>query len=314
MKKRWLALLLAGMMFMVPALGMAEGQAAFDASQVAPLLDAVTSAVMAEEITNLSEDEPMTEALLARLMKALRDKGLDVNGNSLGNLIAMPLPESGLDAEAAVKLLSLHVIHAEVNETGDAVMLVGEIADAEGELVGQRAIAELRREEASPVGWKLYRFSTDDVALEEELLESYFTRTMIEYVNAACGYSIQYPAIFTEELIVDMTSGIQAELVDGMASFSVNRVDNVDGLTLDEVLAQETQNIPGTKVAVDEITGAGRSFLIDEEGIAHEVIFMVTEGYVYQAELNYPADQAEDYAMYVEYMMNSFSVDELGLG
>lgn len=314
MKKRWLALILVGMMFVTPVLGMAEGQAAFDASQVAPLLDAVTSAVMAEEVTNLSEAEPLTEALLARLMKALRDKGLDVNGNSLSNLIAMPFPENGLNAEAAVQLLSLQVIHAQVNETGDTVMLVGEIADADGEPVGPRAVAELRKEAASPVGWKLYRFTMVDVALEEELLEGYFNQTMIEYVNAICGYSIQYPAIFAEDQIVETTGGIQAELSDGTASFSVARVENVGGLPMDAILTQETQNVPGTKVAVDEVTGAGRSILIDEEGIAHEAIFLVTEAYVYQAELNYPVDQAEDFAMYVEYMMNSFTVDELGLG
>lgn len=314
MKKRWLALVLAGMMLVAPVMGMAEEQTAFDASQVAPLLDAVTSAAMAEEVTNLSKDVPLTESLLARLMKALRDKDLDVNGDTLSSLIAMPYPESSLDAEAAVQLLSLQVLNTEMDETGDTVRLVGEIADAEGAPIGQRAVAELHKEAASPVGWQLIRFSMDDMELEEELLEGYFTRTMIEYVNTTCGYSIQYPAIFGEDQIVETAGGIQAELADGTASFSVSRVENVGGLPMDAVLTQETQNVPGTKVAVDEVTGAGRSILIDEDGVAHEAIFLVTEAYVYQAELNYPADQAEEYSQYVEYMMNSFSVDELGLG
>ncbi|MCH5286102.1 MAG: hypothetical protein J1E43_01655 [Christensenellaceae bacterium] len=314
MKKRWLALMLAGMMFALPVLGMAEEPAAFDASRVAPLLDAVTSAALgADEATlSLTEEEALTEGFLLRLTKALGDNGLAAD--ALSDLVAMPLPAQGANGEAAVKALSLQVLNADMSEDGDLVMLVGEVADAEGQLLGQRAVVELHREAASPVGWKVYRFVVGDTELEEALLESYFAKTMIEYINAACGYSIQYPAIFTEDLIVEMPSGIQAELPDGTASFSVTRMENVNGLNIDALLTEESQIAPGTQVVVDEVTGAGRSIAFDEEGFIHEAIFFVTEGYIYQAELNYPSDQAEDFMQYTDFMMNSFSADELGLG
>lgn len=316
MKKRWLALMLAGLMLAAPVLGMAEGQEAFDAEQVAPLLNAVTSAAMSgdDAPVNLAEDEALTEAFLLRLTKALENNGLAADADSLGRLLSMPLPTQNAGTGAAVESLTLQVLNVDVSDDGDAATLIGEVVDELGLPTDVRAVVQLRKEAASPVGWKLCGFTVGDAELEEALLEGYFAQTMIEYINAACGYSIQYPAIFTEDLIVETPYGIQAELADGTASFSVTRTENADGLTLDAVLTQETQNVPGTLVAVDEVTGSGRSIAFDEDGTTHEAIFFVTEAHIYQAELNYPESQAEDFAQYAEFMMNSFSVDELGLG
>lgn len=328
MKRKWLALMMAGLMCVAPVLGMAEEQASFDASQVAPLLDAVASAALGTDAVtlNIAEDEALTEALLPMLMTALRRTGLadgatvsdaEAQTELLANLFAMPLPElkSAVSADAKNEALTLRVLTADVSEDGGEVKLLGDVAFAEGgSATGWRAAVILRADDKSPVGWKLCCFTVTDEALLEELTDLYFARTMMEYVNTACGYSIQYPALFSEDLIVETAAGVQAELADGTTSFSVARVENAEGLTLEALLAREQENDPATLVVVDEITGAGRSYVCDEEGIVHEAIFIVSAEYVYQAELNYPQDQAEDYALYVDYMMNSFSAEGLGVG
>ena len=223
---------------------------------------------------------------------------------------------------SVVSILSLFIFfigwNAQIMQTisealSELARIIGEVM-AQGEPSGRRAVIELRRSEASPMGWELCRFTVDDAALEEALTEGFFAQTMMEYLNAAYGYSIQYPAIFTEDMIVETASGIQAELPDGTASFSVARMPNDGHLTMNDVLAQEQLNNPGAKVSLDGITGAGKSFLTDEEGVTHVAVFLVSDGSIYQAELNYPQAREADFAQVSEYMMNSFSADELGLG
>lgn len=314
MRVKWLALLLAGVLCAAAVPGLAEEAAPFDAAQVAPLLNAVTSAALGadEAVTFLEEEEALTEAFLLRLSKACADNGLDAS--TLGDLVAMPLPGQSAGAEASVAALTLQVLTVNQSGDGDAVMLVGEAVDASGQTLDQRAVIELRKDDASPLGWKLYRFTVGDTLLEEELLEGYFSETMMEYLNADYGYIIQYPAIFTEDTIVQTSSGIQAALGDESASFSVSCLENFDGLTLEALLQNEQALDPTAQVSVDEATGSGKSVVTDEEGVTHVAVFLVSEDYIYQAELNFPKDQAEEYMSYADYMINSFTAEELGHG
>lgn len=313
MREKWLALLLAGVMCVAAMPGVAEEAAAFDAAQVAPLLNAVTAAAMSEneEAILLDEETALPDGFLSRLSKALQENGLDAN--AMGDLIAMPLNQEQ-NGEAIVAALTYEVITTNQSEDGEVVMLVGEALGANGETRDQRAVIELRRENASPVGWKLYRFSVGDAELEEGLLEGYIAEVMLEYVNAGYHYSIQYPAIFTEDMIVMTSTGIQAALKDDSASFNVGCMENSNGLNLEAVLKAEQENDPTAQVSVDEVTGSGKSVVTDEEGTMHVAVFLVSESYIYQAELNFPAAQAEEYAGYADYMINSFSADELGHG
>lgn len=316
MKMKWLALLVAAALSAAIMPGMAEGAAAFDASQVAPLLNAVTSAALSgdEEVVLLEDEEAPPEAFLPRLKKSLEANGLDAG--AAGSLVAMALPsESGEAADVAA--LTLEVLTVNQSGDGEAAMLVGEALDADGQALNRRAVVELRRDDASPVGWKLYRFTVGDTALEEELLEGYFSETMMEYVNAECGYIIQYPAIFTENMIVQTATGIQAALPDDSASFAVSRVENTEGLTLETLLQRELDKDPVRELPqawINEEMGNVQSLEADEEGIVHAAVFLVSESYIYQAELNFPEDQTEEYISYADYMINSFSADELGHG
>ena len=316
MRMKWLALLVAGALCAATVPGMAEGAAAFDPAQVAPLLNAVTSAALGADdaVTLLEEEESPQEMFLPRLVGALEANGLDAN--AAGSLIAIALPEP-IGEGTNVAALTLEVLTVNQSGDGDAVMLVGEALSPDGQPLSQRAVVELRREDASPVGWKLYRFTVGDAALEEELLEGYFAETMMEYLNADCGYIIQYPAIFTEEMVVQTATGIQAALPDDTASFAVSRVENEEKLDAEGLCQREraksTEEVSLT-VSINEETGSVQSFEIDEEGTAHMAVFLVSESYIYQAELNYPQDQAEQFEQYADYMINSFSADELGHG
>ena len=310
MKRKWLALLLAGAMCVAAVPGMAEGAAAFDVARVAPLLSAVTSAALSAEGAGilLEENETPPEGFLPRLSKALQDQGLDAQ--AMGNLIAMTVSDQGAAADVAP--LTLQVLTVNQSGDGDAVMLVGEAFSADGQTLNQRAVVELRREDASPLGWKLYRFVVGDTALEEELLGGYFTETMMEYLNADCGYIIQYPAIFTEAMIVQTATGIQAALPDDSASFAVSRVENEEGLDLEGLLRREQADHP--QAWINEEMGNVQSLDTDEEGVTHAVVYLVSERYIYQAELNFPENRAQEYKQYADYMINSFSADELGHG
>ena len=317
MSRKWLALVLSGLLCAAPALGVAEGTAAFDAEEVAPLLNAVTTAALGsdEAVTTFAEEDTLTAAFARRIMTALAANGLASDAEALDAMLAMPLPDLSMPAltDAHLATHTLRVMSADVSEDGDAVMLMGEVL-SDGETAAGRAVIELRRSETSPVGWEICRFTVDDAALEEALTEGFFAQTMVEYLNAAYGYSIQYPAIFTEDMIVETASGIQAELPDGTASFSVTRMANDGHQTMNDVLAQEQINNPGAQVSLDGVTGAGKSVLTDEEGVTHIAVFLVSEGSIYQAELNYPQAREAEFAQMVDYMMNSFSADELGLG
>ena len=317
MKKKWLALALAGMLSIAPALGLAESVEDFDPSQVQPLLDAVTSAALGAEETveTLGEDTAVTEDFLIRLLKALKDYGIEADADTLNHLIAMPLSTGNASAEAAVELLTLRVLTADVSEAGDAVMLIGEVVDNSGQALPEagQVVIELRADAASPVGWKLYRFTLNDSALLEAVTESYLAGLTVEYINTAFGYSIQYPAIFPQEQITEIPTGIQAALADDSASFSVSRLDNANSLTLDALLEQEQAMNPGTEIFVNEITGSGFSVFHDET-VTHIAIYLVSDAYIYQAELNYLSALEEEFAQYAQYMLNSFSADELGLG
>lgn len=317
MRMKWLALLLAGVMCVSVWPGLAEGSGAFDVQRVAPLLNAVTSAALGvdEAVTLLEEEEAVTAAFAQRLSKALQAAGLDAG--AMGDLVAMALPAQGADEGADVAQLTLQVLTTNVSGDGDAVMIVGEAVGTDGQTLNQRAVIELRQEDASPIGWKLYRFTVGDVELEEELLNGYFAETMLEYMNADCGYIIQYPAIFTEEMIVQTDTGIQAALPDETASFAVSRAVNEEGLDLDGLRQLEQANTSenvAAKVWINEDLGCVQSVVTDEEGITHAAVFLVSESYIYQAELNYPQDQAAEYEQYADYMINSFSADELGHG
>lgn len=315
-RKSWLTLLLAVTLCVAPGLGWA----AFDTAPVEPLVNAVLSAALETSQTSIAEGDALTEESAGTLLSALQTAGVissvadPAEGEKLlEGLLAVDAPKTVASGE--LELREANILAVDASEDGGAAMLVAQVGEGDDAV---RAVIELRQDEASSIGWKMYRMTMEDAELMNAVVVGYVTSEMNEYVNTACGFSIQYPALFTDELLVDTPEGRQAALPDESASFSVTRVANAEGLTLEELLelekSDETSDAPAAETAINEILGCGTSVVTDAEGYTHTAIFYVSEAYIYEAELNYLTTQAESYEPYVEIMMNSFMVDELGAG
>ena len=79
-------------------------------------------------------------------------------------------------------------------------------------------------------------------------------------------------------------------------------------------MAQKKQENPAAETNINEVSGCGRQLTALEGGGTRMDLYIVTEAWVYHAQLCYDASLAKDFALYSDYMMNSFMADELGLG
>ena len=73
------------------------------------------------------------------------------------------------------------------------------------------------------------------------------------------------------------------------------------------------QQDPDADTLINEISGCGR-VVTQQDGRTVVDIYIVTSQWVYQAQLSYANSLAMDFSLYSDYMMNSFSADELGIG
>lgn len=65
---------------------------------------------------------------------------------------------------------------------------------------------------------------------------------------------------------------------------------------------------------MDEMTGCVRTRYVTGEGQVVIDFYLEGEQHLYHAGLAFPEAAQAEYAPYVEYMMNSLTADELGLG
>lgn len=172
----------------------------------------------------------------------------------------------------------------------------------------QRALVELRRKGTA---WEVSSFSLDAELDMEEAAAQYFMETMMEYMDGQGGFSIQYPAVFGEESITQTEHGLSGQIQG--ASFLVERIPNQQHFTLDTFLSGKKQETPGAETNINEHTGLGR-LTMQQEGTYLVVMAMVTEDWIYQAELRYDQSLIRTFLHYGQYMFNSFTVDEMGHG
>ena len=325
--KRLLAWLLA-LCLAAPA-ALAE---TIDYAQVWPLVNATATAVMLAG-ENISPENTMSAALVQRLLQAGVQQGLiDESAQDaawqesyLAAAYAAPFAAIGDTAEAEdYAYYGVRLMAMDESDDDSAVRLLGDVYQADDCLenltdeqyarvqwLDRRAVVELRRSAAAPGGWQVYSFSLDAEWEMEQAAQDYFASAMAEYVNAEWGFSMQYPAVFTEEHVTVGENGISGELPE--ASFSVTRLVNDQGWTIESLLEARKQETPGAETNINDMTGCGR-LTVSAGGQVQVVILAVTQGYIYQAEVRYQQSQAKDFALYCDYMMNSFTVDELGLG
>lgn len=223
--------------------------------------------------------------------------------------------------EAQGRYCGVRPMAADESDAGDAMRILGDVYLADGQLdtltdeqyaqvewLDRRAVVELRRDDA---GWRLASISLDAEWEMEALAQEYFADTMVEYVNTALGFSIQYPAVFGEESVTVADNGVSGE-IEG-ASFEVVCLPNDQAWTTEAFLSSQKQEPSAGETNIDIHTGLG-SFTATVEG--QRVLFMAvaTQEYVYQAVLRYDESLLRDFLHISEYMMNSFTVDEMGNG
>ncbi len=210
-----------------------------------------------------------------------------------------------------------------VDESGDgrAVRILGDVYLADAQLeqltpeqyaqvewLDRRAVVELRWENG---GWQVTSFSLDAELEMEQAAQEYFASAMMEYVNPEKGFSILYPAVFDESAVTLEANGLSGQ-VEG-ASFRVNCTANEAGWTTESFLEHQKQETPGAETNINDITGTGR-LIAHWEGSTLVRIAIVTPEHIYQAELRYDQGMSKEFSLYSDYMMHSFTVDEMGLG
>lgn len=286
------------------------------------ILDLAATACVAPDGTLEDFDEGGTvpEGFAQRFLLSLGVSSLESEQERrdyLEDFIAAPLPDLAQADENAVLIpAGLQVMSIDLDEDGDAAMVIGQLyaIDAQQNMryLDARAVAEIQRSDASPLGWQLHRFVIGQELLMEDAAQEYFSGMTVEYYNAACGFAIQYPAIFPEESILEDQTGVNASLPDTGVSFFARREEKTQ--TIDALLKEKKQEIPSLETNMDEMTGCVRTRYVTGEGQVVIDFYLEGETAVYHAGLIFPEEAQAEYAPYVEYMMNSLTADELGLG
>jgi len=176
-----------------------------------------------------------------------------------------------------------------------------------------RAVFSFQYDPSAFNGFRLIGFSVGTDLTYEEAMQGYFEEIAVEY-ESMLGFMLLYPAVFEDELLDEDDSGISARLPDGSASFFAKRLDNVNGASLADYVGIIANGISGSVSVVNEDMQYGTVRYATEEGYTVFDVFILTDKYVFQAELSYLSALASEYSMYESYLENSFVVNELSQG
>lgn len=176
-----------------------------------------------------------------------------------------------------------------------------------------RAVFTFQSDASAMNGFRLVGYSVGtDLALEDAM-QNYFEEIAVEY-ESQLGFTVLYPAMFTDEMLVEDENGISAALPDGSASFFAKRVDNVNGASLSDYVSIIANGISGSIPYVNEEMQYGTVSYTTDDGYAVFDVFALTDKYIFQAELSYLTTLMNQYSMYNAYLQNSFVINELSQG
>ncbi len=313
-----------------------------DLSALTPLVDLTASAAMrvGESSEMISADSTLSQAFVYNffLIGQKADASLGITADMLTDTskqaaylkstfsCGVPALEGILGTGENYDYIGVCIMDADLSADGKSVRLIGNLYQANGRLdrltedeyaevrwLDKRAVMDLVKDSAAPLGWKVSSFSVDAELDMEETTLSYFNETMVEYINTNLGFAIQYPAVFTDDTLTESSDGISAKLADGTASFFARKTSNTSSWTLAKVIEARKQQDADADTIINEISGCGR-VVTQQDGHTVVDIYIVTSQWVYQAQLTYANSLAMDFSLYSDYMMNSFSADELGIG
>lgn len=270
---------------------------------------------------------PHTEDAQNELMESLSDDDLYP--------VLLPLIDKAAadafsgDADLSGLYIGMRPMACDVTVDGQAVVVIGDIYAAPAQLdslspeaYGQAkwldafAAATLRRDASAASGWALESFDVDAEVNMTDIAESYFDETLKAYTDTAACYSVQYPAVFPEptaSVDADGCSGVSTTLKDQTASFSVGCRGNEKNITMENIVSKRMNEHPDMAVAVNHLTGVTRLTWKNGKTTTAEC-WIVTNAAIYHTVLSWQESLNETFTQYSDYVMNSFSADELGIG
>ncbi len=177
-----------------------------------------------------------------------------------------------------------------------------------------RAVFSFREDATAANGYRLTGFSVGSELNMEDAMQTYTETILMEYINTRLGFSILYPSAFTDDMLTEDDAGVSAALPDGSVSFFVKRADNSTSSNLADYINVIANGIPGAKSTLNETFNQGCVTYDTEEGYTVFDVYVVTDKYIYQAELSYRKDLASTYSMYTSYLENSFAINAVSVG
>ena len=208
---------------------------------------------------------------------------------------------------------------------GQTVQLIGEIYLADKALRDmtetdypsiqwmERAVFTFEADENAFNGFRITGYSVGTDLSLEEAMQSYYDEIAVEY-ESNLGFTILYPSAFTDESLVEDENGVSAVLADNSASFFAKRIENGSSVSLADQVSLVSGGIEGCVANVYEEMQYGTVSYTTDDGYAVFEVYIVTDEYIYQAQLRYLTSMMSEFGMYNAYIENSFVVNELSQG
>ena len=177
-----------------------------------------------------------------------------------------------------------------------------------------RAIYGFRADADALNGYRLTGFSVGSELSMEEAMQAYTESILVEYINTTLGFSVLYPSVFDDDMLVEDGDGVTASLPDQSLRFFVRRVENTTAADLESYVDVIANGIQGATFTLNVPFSYGTVVYDTQEGYTVFDMYIITDKYIYQAELSYRKELATTYQMYTAYLENSFAVDEVSVG
>ena len=245
----------------------------------------------------------------------------------LGKIFAAQLPqlEPVVMTDDVNGFIGFHPVTVNPGADNSTVQIIGEI------YLADKPMREMTEADYSNIQWlerAVFTFQSDSTALNgfrlmgysvgtdlslEDAMQGYFDQIAVEY-ESHLGFTLLYPAVFTDDLLVESDDGVSAELPDGSASFMAKRIDNTNGANLTDYVGIIANGITGSSSTINEESQYGTVAYTTEDGYYVFEVYIVTDRYIYQAQLRFLSTLMSQYSMYTSYLENSFVANELYQG
>lgn len=324
-------------------------------SRLQPLMDAVTGAALAQDLTQVGSDPlpPFTYRLMLRLARFELTRGKFIPDDAglyrlsqeelsawydrlfTHGSFVMPPTDCCTMITRQCEALAFDVTTAGLSAAGAVPMTAEETQQ------GLRVVCELYRSDdpdyhpdsgdASQADWfgtGEFLFMADERADYGYTLTSYQVDAQADLTalgdtgresllapleDEALGFSLMYPALLAPYLQGGNAAHLEAALPDGSLRLTASAASNEDQQTLESLAASLALAHPKAELAVYPEAKYLTLAVTDGSHMTYRVM-AVSPSRVYEAALSYALDQKELYALYAEYLENSFAVYEYAVG